>query len=192
MFLLNGKPLSLDRAFKTEDGMQYPANWLRLATPEQRAAIGITEAAPEPYYDQRFYWGVDNPKDHAQLVEQWVGQTKQTAASLLAQYDWYIVRQAETGKAVPQEVLDYRGAVRVVSDNREVMIKGTTSTDQLYAVIIGDYNGLFPWPRGPFEEAPSDTPVSGSDTLVIDGVTSGSYVTADSLYGGSGNDTLTL
>jgi len=155
MFVLNGKTLSPDRAFTTEDGNQYPANWLRLATPEQRAAIGITEV-PDPVqsYDQRFYWGPELPKDHAQLVEQWVGQTKQTAGSLLAQYDWYIVRQAETGKAVPQEVLDYRSAVRVVSDNREVLINGTTTTDELYAVIIGDYNGLFPWPRGPFEPEP--------------------------------------
>jgi hypothetical protein len=193
MFILNGKPLALDRAFTTEDGRQFPANWLRLATPEERAAIGITEEPDTtPSYDQRFYWGPNNPKDHTQLVEQWVGTTKQTAGSLLTQYDWYVVRQAETGKAVPQEVLDYRSAVRVVSDNREVIITGTTTTDQLYAVITGDFNGLFPWPRGPFEPALSDTSVSGSDTVVIDGVSSGSYVTADSLLGGSGEDTITF
>lgn len=61
MFLLNGNPISLDVAF-THAEIQYPANWLRLASPEERAAIGITEAAdPEPY-DQRFYWGPGNPK----------------------------------------------------------------------------------------------------------------------------------
>jgi hypothetical protein len=47
MFLLNGKPISLDAAFTTEDGTQYPANWLRLATVEDREAIGITEV-PDP------------------------------------------------------------------------------------------------------------------------------------------------
>jgi hypothetical protein len=46
MFILNGKPLSPDSAF-TPDGIQYPAKWLRLSTPEQRAAIGITEV-PDP------------------------------------------------------------------------------------------------------------------------------------------------
>jgi hypothetical protein len=46
MFVLDGKPLSPDVAF-THDGIQYPANWLRLATPEERAAIGITEV-PDP------------------------------------------------------------------------------------------------------------------------------------------------
>ena len=193
MFLLDGKSLSLDRAFKTEDGTQYPANWLRTATPEQRTAIGIVEV-PDivQNYDQRFYWGPELPKDHAQLVEQWVGQTKQTAGSMLAQYDWYIVREAETGKVVPQEVLDYRSAVRVVSDNREVIINGTTTTDQLYAVITGDYNGLFPWPRGPFDPVPVEEPTSDPDTVVIDGVTSGTFVTADTLFGGVGEDTLTF
>ena len=41
MFILDGKPLSPDNAF-THDGINYPANWLRLATPEEREAIGIT------------------------------------------------------------------------------------------------------------------------------------------------------
>jgi hypothetical protein len=192
MFVLNGKPLALNRAFTTEDGRQFPANWLRLATPEERAAVGITEEPDTtPNYDQRFYWGPNLPKDHAQLVEQWIGTTKQTAGSLLAQYDWYVVRQAETGKAVPQEVLDYRSAVRVVSDNREVLINGTTDTDQLYAVITGDFNGLFPWPRGPFEP-PVEEPTSGSDTLPIDFATTGAVITDTSLFGGSGEDTITF
>lgn len=62
MFQLDNKPLGLDTAFTTEDGTQYPANWLRLASPEERAAIGITEVADEQTYDDRFYWGVNNPK----------------------------------------------------------------------------------------------------------------------------------
>jgi hypothetical protein len=61
MFLLDSKPLGLDVPF-THDGIQYPANWLRLASPAERAAIGITEVAdPEPY-DDRFFWSPGNPK----------------------------------------------------------------------------------------------------------------------------------
>jgi hypothetical protein len=131
MFLLNGKPLALDRAFTTEDGTQYPANWLRLATPEQRAAIGITEAAPEPTYDQRFYWGPDLPKDHAQLVEQWVSTTKVTAGTLLAPTDWYITRASETGVAAPQSVLDRRSAIRTLSNEKEAFLAATTTTQEL-------------------------------------------------------------
>lgn len=72
MFMLDGKPLSLDRAFTTADGTQYPANWLRLASQEEKAAIGVTEAAePEPY-DQRFYWAPGVPKllDDREEVDQ--------------------------------------------------------------------------------------------------------------------------
>jgi hypothetical protein len=62
MFLLNGTPISLDVEFTTPDGTRYPANWIRLASPAERAAIGITEAPDPEYYDQRFYWGPNNPK----------------------------------------------------------------------------------------------------------------------------------
>jgi hypothetical protein len=61
MFLLNSKPLGLDVPFTHAD-IQYPANWLRLASPEERAAIGITEVADPEAYDDRFYWGPGNPK----------------------------------------------------------------------------------------------------------------------------------
>lgn len=130
MFTLNGKPLSLDRAF-THNGLQYPANWLRLSSQEQRTALGIVEVADEPTYDQRFYWGPDNPKDHTQLVEQWTAQVKTTAGSLLSQTDWYITRQAETGVQAPQSVLDRRSLIRYMSNDKEAFLGLTTSTEQL-------------------------------------------------------------
>jgi len=140
MFILDSKPLALDRAF-THNGVQYPANWLRLASPAEREAIGVTEAPdPEPY-DQRFYWGPDLPKDHTQLVEQWVGQTKTTAGTLLAPTDWMITRSAEPGgKPASDEVLAQRAAIRTKSDEKETAILATTTTEELAAYITGpDY-----------------------------------------------------
>ena len=62
MFLLNGSPLPLDTPF-TIDGTSYPANWLRLTSIAEKNAVGITEAADvTTTYDDRFYWGADNPK----------------------------------------------------------------------------------------------------------------------------------
>ena len=62
MFLLNGSPLPLDTPF-TIDGTSYPANWLRLTSIAEKNAVGITEVADtQVTYDDRFYWGVDNPK----------------------------------------------------------------------------------------------------------------------------------
>lgn len=146
MFILDGKPLSPDVAF-THNGIQYPANWLRLATPEERAAIGITEEPDPQPYDQRFYWGPELPKDHGQLVAQWVGQTKATAGSLLAPSDWYTTRQAETGTAAPQEVLDRRAEIRSFSNTKEQAILATTSTEELAAYITSaDYSRWEPEP----------------------------------------------
>ena len=62
MFLLNGTPISLDVEFTTPDGTRYPSNWIRLASPAERAAIGITEAPDPENYDQRFYWSPTVPK----------------------------------------------------------------------------------------------------------------------------------
>jgi hypothetical protein len=61
MFMLNDKPLALDVPF-TQDGIQYPANWLRLASPAERAAIGITEVADPVAHDSRFYRAPGVPK----------------------------------------------------------------------------------------------------------------------------------
>lgn len=63
MYKLNGRTLNPDEGFQ-HDGTSYPQNWLRLTSLEEKQAIGITEEPDvvAPWYDQRFYWGVDNPK----------------------------------------------------------------------------------------------------------------------------------
>ena len=163
MFILDSKPLSPDVAF-THDGIQYPANWLRLATTEEREAIGITEVPDPAPYDQRFYWGYDAdgtllPKDHAQLVEQWVTATKVTAGTLLTPTDWYITRQAETGAAVPQEVLDRRAEIRSYSNTKEQAILATTSTEELATYITSaDYSLWAPEPEPEPEQPAQEEP----------------------------------
>jgi hypothetical protein len=141
MFILNGKPLSPDVAF-THNGVQYPANWLRLSSPAERAAIGITEEPDPPTYDQRFYWGVGNPKDLAQLKTQWIAQTKATAGSLISPTDWVIIRSVEPGgRAAAQSILQERSRIRTASDTKEAAINATTTVDELAAYITGpDYN----------------------------------------------------
>ena len=63
MYKVNNKPLPLDRAFTLGD-IQYPSNWLRLATEADKAALGITWEAEATRADDRFYWNGDitNPK----------------------------------------------------------------------------------------------------------------------------------
>ena len=63
MYKVNNKPLQLDRAFTLGD-IQYPANWLRLSSAEDRAALGITWETEATRADDRFYWNgdINNPK----------------------------------------------------------------------------------------------------------------------------------
>ena len=60
-FLLNGKPLAVDVAFSHND-INYPANWLRLSTAQEKTALGITEVADAPTFDSRFYNGDGSAK----------------------------------------------------------------------------------------------------------------------------------
>ena len=134
MLKLDGKTLPYDRAF-THNGSQYPASWLRHATLAQKQAIGITEVADPPWFDQRFYWGVGNPKDLAELKKNWIDIQKSTAGSLLAKSDWMIIRKEEAGTAVPSATQTYRTAVRTQCKEREDQITACSDTDALCALI---------------------------------------------------------
>mgnify|MGYP001181138082 CR=1 FL=1 len=163
MLILDGKPLSYDRAF-THNGIQYPANWLRLTSLEEKEAIGIQEVPDPPYYDQRFYWGPNNPKDHGELVTNWVQVTDTTAYNYLLPTDWYIVRKTETDVAVPQEVLDRRGEIRSYCDGKRDAINATTTTDELAAYVTSaeysDWGVPAPTPNDP-DPGPDPGPESG-------------------------------
>jgi hypothetical protein len=151
MFLLDGRPLSPDVAF-THAGIQYPANWLRLASPEEREAIGITEVPDPAPYDQRFYWGPGLPKDHTQLVEQWVAQTRTTANTLLAPTDWVIIREADNGKPADPLLKTWREDIRLATGVKVGVIRDTLDTDDLAAYITGANYPV--WPADPYAPQP--------------------------------------
>ena len=152
-FLLNGNPLAVDVPFTYGD-VHYPANWLRLSTADEKTAIGITEVADAATYDSRFYWGdgtaktltdtneVDENGDPVldfngdQVVTLGVksvlkAQEKATAGSLLAKYDWYVVRKAEKSTAIPTAITTYRDAVRTACNTRETEIDACADTAAL-------------------------------------------------------------
>lgn len=135
MFQLGDRLLPLDVPFEHNE-ISYPANWLRLASPEERAAIGITEVADPAVYDDRFYWGPGLPKDLDQLKAQHIGQVKSIAGSLLAATDWKIVRAAEGVKPVDEDTLAARAAIRAASDANEAAITACATVDELAVLAI--------------------------------------------------------
>jgi len=146
MFVAGGKVIPVDVPFVLND-LQYPANWLRLSSEEDKKAAGISwQPDPEPV-DQRFYWDHGIPKNLEDLKKQWIAQQKQTAGTLLSSTDWYITRQFETSLDVPVEILDYRAAVRNVSGEREVQIAACESVGDLAELVTN--GGLEEWPQQP-------------------------------------------
>jgi len=61
-------------------------------------------------------------------------QVKQQAAGLLQGSDWYVVRAAEGGAAVPDAVATYRAAVRTKSGEMETAIDNAADMDAFVAL----------------------------------------------------------
>lgn len=135
MFLLNGIPLAVDTAF-THNEIQYPANWLRLSTANEKLEIGIIEVPDEDtYFDERFYWNKDNPKDLADLKVWWINQVKSTCGSLLSSTDWYIIRKVERSIEVPEQVTATRLAIINESNRLEIAITLAADVEELKTAV---------------------------------------------------------
>ena len=173
-FKLNGNPLAVDVAFSHND-IQYPANWLRLSTAEEKTAIGITEVADDPVYDSRFYLSNgtakslddEDAKDYeGNLLKDENGdqviilgvksvlkaQEKVTAGTLLAPYDWYVVRKAEKGTAIPASISTFRDGVRTACDTREKEIDACSDTAALVTLYSYKEDGtpnMTQYPKDP-------------------------------------------
>jgi hypothetical protein len=157
MFKHNNQTIPLDTPF-TIDGTSYPANWLRLTSLAEKEAIGITEVADETTtYDDRFYWGVDNPKQLEDITvtpdegepyvqkgmkSQWTAQVKDTANKLLAQTDWMVIRKAERNIDVPSNTATYRAAVITECTRLVEAIAGASDVPAFIAVVTAQN-----WPR---------------------------------------------
>ena len=162
-FKLDGNPLAVDVAFSHND-INYPANWLRLSTADEKTALGITEVEDPDIYDSRFYWGngtaktltdtneVDENGDPLldengdQVVTLGVksvlkAQEKVTAGSLLARYDWYVVRKAEKSTAIPTAITTYRDAIRTACTTRETEITNCADTTALVILYSNKDDG---------------------------------------------------
>ena len=156
MFKHNNQTIPLDTPF-TIDGTSYPANWLRLTSLAEKEAIGITEVADETTtYDDRFFWGMDNPKQLEDITvtpeggepyvqkgmkSNWTAQVKDTANKLLAQTDWMVIRKAERDVAIPTATATYRAAVITECSRLVTAIAGCADVPALIAVV-----GAQGWP----------------------------------------------
>lgn len=151
MFLLDGRQLQLDTPFE-HAGTSFPANWLRLASPSEREAIGIVEIPDYPRPDDRFFFVSQNPdgtwtaipKDLAGLKTTWAAQMRQTAYTLLLPSDWMIVRKQETNVDVPADWTTYREAVRTKTADTVTALEAAADIDAFITAVT-----TVVWPVSP-------------------------------------------
>jgi len=122
-------------------------------------------------WDNRFYWGyladneTLNPKPLADtlwvdtegealidpltgeqgvtlgLKNQYIAQKKREANSLLHETDWYVVRAAEGGSAVPEAITTARAAIRTACAGIETKITNASDLDAFIALFQPKENG---------------------------------------------------
>jgi hypothetical protein len=158
MFTLNGQRIPYDKAWTHPDtGVQYPANWMRLASLEEKEAIGLVEEADPVVnvWDQRFYWNADTPKQLDDVTDDdgntttglktlWKNKQNETAASLLAPSDWRVIKELEVNSsfsaaktAYPTKWQTYRAAVRTACNTRQGEIDACSDVDALKELLFG-------------------------------------------------------
>ena len=140
----------------TIDGVQYPANWLNLSTPEEKAALGLEEvvATNSPASDQ-YYWVstelngasltyVNTPKDLTSVKDSAFSQVNATAYSILFPSDWMVVKAFETSTKINADWNTFRANVRATADTTRTAITGAADVDAVATIM-----GSIVWPTEP-------------------------------------------
>ena len=145
-YMLDGRKLRQGRSFTDKNGTQYPSNWLKLSSNEDKARVGITYKPDPAPFDSRYYYSEGNPRpiadgtdddgnEYTGLKTNFAKEQKTVAGQMLSNTDWYVTRKAETGVDIPADVSTYRAAVRTVCNAREVEITSVTTTEELEALM---------------------------------------------------------
>jgi hypothetical protein len=159
-YQIGDRKLPLDVAWTDADGIQRPANWLRLSTERDRELLGITWVAEtNQVWDQKFYWGYDSDNNliPKQLNDQpevdkdgnetgrtqtglktlWKAKQNEIAASLLAPSDWRVIKAKETSTNIPSTWKTYRAAVRTACNTRQTEIDNCSDVAALKELLFG-------------------------------------------------------
>ena len=154
----SGRIIRAGKAWKDNDGIQHPANWMVWGDATKAAKGLVWEDDPAPF-DGRFYWsaGVAKALDDVNAVDEdgnaindadgnqivtlglksnAIATVKTQAGGLLAPTDWMVVRSAENGTDIPADVLAYRAAVRLASETIETAI--TNAADLAAFIALYD------------------------------------------------------
>ena len=152
------KTIRPGQQFVDADGNTHPGSWYTYSA-ERKVELGITEIVQQSHPDSRLYnWGYNG----VQVVTKGVksnlkGEVKAQQSSLLAQTDWAVIRNADTGDAIPANIATYRAAIRTKATDMETAITAAADTDAVAALFLtytAEDDGsttksgvLFDWPE---------------------------------------------
>ena len=139
-FKLNGNLLAVDVAFSHND-INYPANWLRLSTAEEKAAIGITEVEDPKIYNSVFYESDGTPRAVAGVKTRLKLEEKEIAKSLLSLYDWQVIRKFEKSVEIDSDIATFRDKVRTVYTTRKTEIENCSDIAALVTLYSSKEDG---------------------------------------------------
>ena len=166
----------VSKAFKhPTTGIQYPRNWITLASSSERAAIGLIEVTfSGSNKDEKYYINTESSpvynasagtvvitisntaRNLASLQADLKESMRQNAWGLLNPTDWYVTRKSENSTAIPAKITAFRTAVRLVANSCNTAIDNASNVTQLQAIY--DYaDGI----------DPAQLTVDGSQTSVV-------------------------
>ena len=143
--------------------VNYPPNIMSMWSASELEAIGIYEITIDStnltgvdYYQNTDVtytynsspdtvtgdYGTATAKDLADLKTRHKNSTNSQANVLLQKYDWYTLRAADGGTAVPSAVTTYKAAVRTKANEHTTAIDAVANVDALAALT-------FDWPSEP-------------------------------------------
>ena len=114
--------------------LHYPDGWRDEVIPQYDPVL---DELGEPFYSQQFDVVIYSISPRTDLLtienarDEKVQEIKNRTRDLLFVTDGYIIRRAETGKSVPQEILNSRQAIRVWSDAQEKLVTALVSLEDV-------------------------------------------------------------
>ena len=160
---------SINRFFKVPTafkhpttGIQYPRNWLNLASDSEKASVGFIEVTYSGSHKSGEYY---NNSESAPVYDASKGTvviTKSSTAKNLADLkitkkesartnayanllptDWYVTRKSEISTAIPSKITAFRTAVRLVCNSLCTAIDDASDIDAL-AALYNNADGIDP------------------------------------------------
>ena len=140
-------------AFKhPKTGIQYPRNWLNLATAQEKKDVGFIEltfsgadkddkyyinSESSPVYDASAgtvtITKSSTARNVAVLQTSFKESITQKAWTNLGETDWYVTRKSEISTAIPAKITAFRTATRLVANSHKTAEDNCTTVDELAA-----------------------------------------------------------